>query len=267
MHTILDERLINEFVYNGFIRVDNAFGGDLAAEARRILWKDMDAKSSEPATWTKPVIRLGMYSQEPFIMAANTPGLHDLFDALVGAGNWWPRTSMGAFPVRFPSLQDPADTGWHVDASFPGMNPHDFSDWRVNVRSKGRGLLMLFLFSDVGELDAPTRIRVGSHLDVVRLLLPAGDVGLSFMELAEKLSTLPEHEVVLATGNAGTVYLCHPFIIHAAQVHRGSEPRFLAQPPLVLKDELVLERADGMYTPVEEAVRVGIRRLRLQGGE
>ena len=31
----------------------------------------------------------------------------------------------------------------------------------------------------------------------------------------------------------GTVYLCHPFLVHAAQPHRGTEPRFMAQPPLL----------------------------------
>ena len=39
----------------------------------------------------------------------------------------------------------------------------DFMSWRANIHSKGRALLMLFLFSDVSEQDAPTRIRVGSH--------------------------------------------------------------------------------------------------------
>ncbi len=37
-------------------------------------------------------------------------------------------------------------------------------------------------------------------------------------------------EVALATGEAGTVYLCHPFLVHAAQIHRGKRPRFMAQP-------------------------------------
>ena len=258
---MLDKNQINEFIGKGFIRVENAFGSDVAEAARRILWKDIDARPDDPSTWTKPVVRLGMYSQEPFVMAANTNKLHSLFDALVGEGNWWPRTSMGAFPVRFPSADDPGDTGWHVDASFPGPKAAEFSEWRVNIQSQGRALLMLFLFSDVGENDAPTRIRIGSHLDVVRLLYPAGDAGLSFMELAEKLATLPEHEEVVATGNAGTVYLCHPFLVHAAQPHRGKEPRFLAQPPLILKDHLVLERSDGRYTPVEEAVLIGLQRM------
>jgi hypothetical protein len=92
---------------------------------------------------------------------------------------------------------------------------------------------MLFLFSDVGERDAPTRIRVGSHLDIPRLLEPFGDAGLSVIELAEKLDVTAKRAVALATGSAGTVYLCHPFLVHAAQPHHGATPRFLAQPPLL----------------------------------
>ncbi|PYO17954.1 MAG: phytanoyl-CoA dioxygenase, partial [Candidatus Rokuibacteriota bacterium] len=33
----------------------------------------------------------------------------------------------------------------------------------MNVQSRGRGLLVLFLFTDVGDQDAPTEILVGSH--------------------------------------------------------------------------------------------------------
>ncbi|MEX2593831.1 MAG: hypothetical protein WD426_13740 [Anditalea sp.] len=86
------------------------------------------------------------------------------FNQLVGEGNWCPRGSLGSFPIRFPSPIDPKDTGWHVNASFPGEEPENYFTWRINVKSKGRALLMLFLFSDVGEKDAPTRIQVGSHL-------------------------------------------------------------------------------------------------------
>jgi hypothetical protein len=74
---------------------------------------------------------------------------------------------------------------------------------------------MLFLFSDVGPRDAPTRIRVGSHLDLARILEPAGNAGLSFLDLAKMLDASPERHVIHATGEAGTVYLCHPFLVHA----------------------------------------------------
>ena len=59
----------------------------------------------------------------------------------------------------------------------------------------------------------------------------------------------------LATGEAGTVYLCHPFLVHAAQPHRGTTPRFLAQPPLGLREPYRLERSDSAYCPVEIAIR------------
>ena len=90
---------------------------------------------------------------------------------------------MGTFPVRFPSPDDPGDAGWHIDVSF-GFDEPDFMSWRANVASKGRALLMLFLFSDVGKDDAPTRIRIGSHFDIARQLAPAGEKGLTLRELA-----------------------------------------------------------------------------------
>lgn len=258
MQEVLDSYQIAHFIDKGFIRIDNAFDPQLAAAARNILWNDTGCDPNDPSTWTKPVIRLGMYAQPPFAEAANTPVLHQAFDQLVGVGKWLPCRSMGTFPVRFPSPDDPGDTGWHVEASFPGDDPSNYFEWRINWRSKGRALLMLFLFSDVGERDAPTRIRTGSHIDVAALLKPAGDAGLSFMELAGQLSLLPAREDVLATGKAGTVYLCHPFLAHTAQPHRGSEPRFMAQPPLLPKGEFMQTDGTGSLSPMEAAIRSGI---------
>jgi hypothetical protein len=56
---------------------------------------------------------------------------------------------------------------------------------------------------------------------------------LTLRELAEDGFAASAHRrVVTATGDAGTVYLCHPFVVHAAQPHHGTRARFLAQPPL-----------------------------------
>jgi hypothetical protein len=46
--------------------------------------------------------------------------------------------------------------------------------------SRERGLLALFLFTDVGEDDAPTRILPGSHLDVPPVGVSAGEAGMVF---------------------------------------------------------------------------------------
>jgi hypothetical protein len=167
---------IEHFIERGYVRLDEAFPRDVAERGREILWRDTGCDPLDRSTWTRPVIWLWDYAQEPFRQAVNMPLLHSAFDRLVGKGRWVPRQSLGTFPVRFPSQTDTGDTGWHVDASLPGEDsrPNDFLSWRVNVRSRGRALLMLFLFSDVGEQDAPTRIRVGSHCEVARMLAPAG---------------------------------------------------------------------------------------------
>jgi hypothetical protein len=247
---------IRHFIEHGFVRIERAFPPELAAAARTILWRDTGCNPEDPSTWTKPVVRLGFYSQPAFVAAANSVTLRRAFDQLVGTNRWLPRGNLGTFPVRFPSAIDPGDTGWHVDASFGTENP-DFMSWRVNVSSKGRALLMLFLFSDVGPDDAPTRIRIGSHLDIARVLAPAGDEGRSLGELARNAFGETAHcAEVLATGEPGTVYLCHPFLVHAAQPHRGTRPRFMAQPPLLpAAGRLELTRPDGDYAPVEIAIR------------
>ncbi len=256
----LSKDQVQQFIEEGFVKVEGAFSKDVAARAREILWRDTGCDPNDKSTWTRPVVRLGDYAHAPFAEAANTPRLHAAFDQLVGEGRWVPRGSLGSFPVRFPSDEDPGDGGWHVDASFPGADESFFS-WRVNIHSKGRALLMLFLFSDVGECDAPTRIRAGSHHIVARVLEPAGEEGMSFMELAAQLGATEGCEQLLATGEAGTVYLCHPFLAHAAQPHQGTEPRFMAQPPLMPKTPFSIHNSGGTYSPVEEAIRLALQRV------
>lgn len=112
----------------------------------------------------------------------------------------------------------------------------------------------------MGEEDAPTRIRVGSPGVVARLLEPAGEAGMSFRELAQKLEATANLPEVSATGPAGTVYVCHPFLVHAAQPHRGQNPRFMAQSPFLAKKSFELFRPDGQYSPVERAIRGGLAR-------
>jgi hypothetical protein len=257
MANSLTELQINQFIQEGIVRIENAFSVEVAHEIVNILWNDLPCDRNNPATWTEPVIRLCMYTLDPFVASVNTPKLIQAYDALVGVVNWIPCKSVGTFPVRFPSTIQPKDTGKHVDASFPGNDPANYFEWRVNIKSKGRALLMLILYSDVSELDAPTVIYKGSHQDVARLLAPYGNAGLSFMELANQLDKLPEREVAYATGKAGTVYLCHPFLVHAAQPHTGHNPKFMAQPPLMLRGEFDITRSDSC-SPVEQAIRLAL---------
>ena len=91
---------------------------------------------------------------------------------------------------------------WHIDGSF-----HVGDQLYVNLWSRERALLLLFLLSDVGPDDAPTRIRVGSHLDVPRVLRDAGDAGLPYEEVVRRLQpTVHERPLTWATGQAGDAW-------------------------------------------------------------
>ena len=257
--------LADQFVREGFVRIDAAFSEPVAAQCRAKLWELLDASPDDPTSWKSPVVRLGYQSGGPFEQSVNTPRLHEAYDELVGEGRWMARSDVGTFAIRFPSDQAPGDDGWHIDSSFPPGGHHEYNDpfaWRVNITSRGRALLMLMLFSDVGEDDAPTRLRIGSHREAARILAPHGEEGLSMMGVSSSAASATiDYPEFLATGRAGNVYLCHPFMVHAAQRHRGTRVRFLAQPPLHLRGwiDSSFDVAAGV-SPVELAIREAIRR-------
>lgn len=251
-----EDALVREFLRDGFVKIEGAFCDRTARECAALLWERTGCDPDDPGTWTKPVHWVGDMAQQPFADAANTPVLHAAFDLLVGAGRWVPRSSLGSFPLRFPHEDEPDDAGWHIEGSYQPPGEHQYF---ANVRSRDRALLMLLLFTDVDEDNAPTRIRVGSHLDVPPVLASYGERGTSIFTAAARIEAAGAFRPqALATGRAGDVFLCHPFLVHAAQPHHGTRPRFMAQPPLYPAVPLQWERADGAYSPVETAIRLGL---------
>ena len=128
MRALSDDQ-IQQFIRDGFVRIDRAFPRELADEARTILWRDTGCDPHNQATWTKPVIRLSGYKDAPFLKAERTPVLHAAFDQIVGEGRW--RLGSlgfgGTFVVRFPHPDEPGDDGWHIDTSFSpdGGDPNE----------------------------------------------------------------------------------------------------------------------------------------------
>ncbi|NLU68761.1 phytanoyl-CoA dioxygenase family protein [Streptomyces sp. HNM0574] len=253
----LDEAQVRAFVDDGFVHVEGAFPRETADACRDVLWRSTGADPRDPDGWPPAAVGIGERTEESFREAATASALRAAFDVLVGPGRWQVPDGLGGFVVRFPGGRPAVVDGWHVDVSFPGedLEPGstDYMRWRANVTSRDCALRMFFLFSDVGEDDAPTRMRRGSHRDVARLLEPAGEAGLDARELARRAGAASAHRpVVHATGRAGDVYLCHPFLVHAGQPHRGTRPRFLGQPKLVPSRPLC---GDGGRSPVEAVIR------------
>lgn len=228
---------LSRFAADGFAAVRGAVPPPVIRACQDTIWFELSARGvrrDDRATWTEPVIRINTPGTAPFVAAGTTPLVGEACDQLLGPGRWIRSPGVGGtIPVRFPSDADPGDAGWHIEASyFDGNGP------RVNIRSRGRGLLALYLFTDVGPDDAPTRIRPGSHRDVPPILAPAGDEGLPWLTAAQRAAQASAHRpTTWATGRAGDVFLCLPFLVHAASwPHRGRLPKMMAQPPVLLTD-------------------------------
>ncbi len=259
----LNQQQVDQFIEDGFVHLEEVVPAEVVAAGQEAIWSDIGMRREDPASWTAPVVRVLPTDARPFSAAFENPRLFTAFDQLVGVGRWQHRPHLGQFVVRFPHHADPDDTGWHVDESFPPQGrvdaDFDYSHWRVNLLSRVRALLLLFLFSDVGPDDGPTRIRVGSHLDVPSLLRPAGLEGLPFsMATTRAAQASASRRVTLATGRAGDVYLCHPFLVHAGQSVEGGSPRLVSQTPLVSQEPVILDQPAEADSPIESAIRRGL---------
>jgi hypothetical protein len=136
------------FVRDGYAAVRGAFSEGTAAACRDVIWESLAGhgiSQADRATWNPPLVRIGCPGGEPFAGAA----------ALGEAGRRLRRADRsgagGAVPVRFPSGEYPGEMGYHIEGTWGGG-----SEYWTSLRSRGRGLLALFLFSDAGPDDAPT---------------------------------------------------------------------------------------------------------------
>ncbi|MCA1601324.1 MAG: phytanoyl-CoA dioxygenase family protein [Acidobacteria bacterium] len=252
--------LIDDFCADGFLVVRGAVAAPVVNACLNVIESELRARSvdpHDPATWTEPVVRLDCPDGPAFAAAGTSPALWTMYDALLGPGRWVQRQGVGGtIPVRFPNTKDPGDSGWHIDGSYDVEGK-----WWVNVHSRYRGLLALFLFTAVGDNDAPTELVVGSHLDIPRILAPYGEAGVFSGDVAQDLpASTFQRPRAFATGHAGDVYICHPFVVHRATwPHRGVEPRVVAQPEIAHPQPFAL-RDHRDVCAVERAILRGLER-------
>jgi hypothetical protein len=246
-------------VRDGYVAMRGAVDSGTMAACRELIWDAIERRGvsrADPATWPPLVEGMDDLSAGPFMAAYLAPALTAAYDELIGPGRWQPWTDMGeSVVVRFPAEDERANAGYRIEGSYAAP-PGRPGRWWVNVRSRARRLLALFLFTDVGRDDAPTRLLCGSYLAVPQFLAPYGEAGTDADAEFWRPSTLcrmASH----ATGTAGDVFLCHPFIVHTATwPHRGAGPRMIAQPAVNAPAGFALDGSDP--SPVARAIVTGL---------
>jgi hypothetical protein len=241
---------VDSFVRDGFAAVRQAVDAGTAAACRKLIWQSMGrrgVRQSDPATWPALVPIDGL-DAGPFTAAGLSPAPTVAYDELIGPGRWRSPVHVGrAVMVRFPS-QDRAGAGYHIEASYPGPGGQGLAG---QCPLPGRGLLALFLLTDVDPDDAPTRLVCGSHLTAA---VP-GTVRRS-RRGRRRPAVVPLYAVPSCHArdrDGRDVFLCHPFIVHTATwPHRGTGPRMIAQPAVSAPAGFTLDGTDP--SPVAQAI-------------
>jgi hypothetical protein len=260
--SVLSAPDVARFVEQGWVLLPGAFPLDVASRCRERLWSLVEAdgiKRDDPSSWPER-----HWISEIFTEATGDPWggvfserLNGAIDDLCGAGRWNKDTlGLGWWVNTFPGVAQPPwglSGHWHVDGSF-----------RHRADSKEGGLLVVFLFSDIGPEDGGTLLSEGSHLDIARILLThdsagKGKRGIKGGRLSALGKKLPGKRPIEVQGRAGDVVFCHPLMLHARSKNLGTKGvdsvRFMCHPCIELHEDMCLDRADPAdYSPVERAI-------------
>ena len=242
-----------QFLSEGHVVLKGAFDRDdsLAWVRDECLRAGYDV--DDPKTWRKEYERMELHRHEP--LATYAPAAWEAScDLMGGIGRVQNRPAISLFAMNFkqgadrpfepPSAQS---RGWHKD----GWNFLHFLD------SPEQGLLGIPLFTDVLPGGGATFIAADS-VPAVSRYLAAHPEGVLPDEFDLKAILSECHDFREATGEAGDVYLLHPYLLHAVGQNVLQRPRAITNLCYVLNEPLDFNRADGDYSPVEAAVLRGL---------
>ncbi len=251
-YRLLTYEQVASFLDNGYLIVKDCMDLSLAQRWIAGAYERLGYDPAVPGTWVKDLVRLDHKYQLPVREVApkawaailDVVGGEDRLETQVMGkplGHFSSINSFAwsdAFVVNFnkgagEAWQPPSAqvAGWHKDGSY----------FRHFLDSREQALLTVVLWSDMhhqggGTFIAPDSVRVvarflADHPEGVR----PGDF--EYQTLMRQCSQFEE-----LTGQAGDFVILHPFMLHASSQNVLGQPRFITNPPIVLKDPMNLNR-------------------------
>lgn len=254
-YQVLTNEQVQSFMDKGYLIVHNCFEGDFAKQWISEAYERLGYQRDNPGTWAKDIVWMDHKNQMPIreispkawgAILDVVGGEERLATRLINIPNSGHFSSVNSFiwsdafivnfrrgadqPWQPPSPQSP---GWHIDGAY----------FRHFLDSREQALLTIVLWSDMlhqggGTFIAPDSVRI-----VAKMLQahPEG-IGPGDFDVQGILSQC--HEFIELTGKAGDFVILHPYMLHASSQNVIRVPRFMTNPPVILKEPMNLNRSN-----------------------
>jgi hypothetical protein len=249
-YTFLTDDQVEQFLTQGFVVIKSAFSREQAEYWSREVWTRLGYDPDDKSTWAQH--RIHMPTLNPIAVQELAPRAYGAICELCGGeerispARWGDGFIVNLGEASHTTSWEPPSAsvpGWHKDGDF----------FRHFLDSPEQGLLTIVLWSDVLPQGGATFVAADSVPVLAKFLAahPEGvrPDGFGFQNLIAQCSQFLE-----ATGEAGDVYLMHPYLLHASSKNALRLPRLITNPPVHLKEPLRFNRPDGDYSLVEAAV-------------
>jgi hypothetical protein len=251
-YRVLTDEHVASFLDKGYLIVKDCLDLSLAQRWIAGAYERLGYDPADATTWVKDLVRMDHKHQLPVREAA--PKAWAALLDVVGGEERLENQVMGkplghfssinsfawsdAFIVNFHygageawRLPSGQVTGWHKDGSY----------FRHFLDSREQALLTVVLWSDMRHQGGGTFIAPDSVRVVARYLAehPEG-VKPSEFDYPTLIGQCRQFEEL--TGHAGDFVILHPFMLHASSQNVLGQPRFMTNPPIVLKDPMNFNR-------------------------
>ncbi|MDA0333797.1 MAG: hypothetical protein O2782_01370 [bacterium] len=264
---------VRQFLDHGYLVVKGCVERDLAQRWTDRAWQRLGYDAQDPTSWEKDIV--WMYPESRLPVQQVSPRAWQAICAVVGGedrvedrvlaveGHFSTINSFQWSDAFIVNLHRGADTPWQAPSARSGGWHKDGAFFRHFLTSREQALLTVLLWSDVAHQGGGTFIATDSVGHMARFLAdhPEGvaPADIPCQAIVEQCS-----EFVEITGDTGDFIILHPFMLHASSQNVLGIPRFMSNPPIVLKEPLQLNRPDPAdFSLLERATlhQLGVERL------
>ncbi len=276
-YKVLTEEQVQSFLDKGYLIVKDALDVNIGRRWIEEAYVRLGYSKTDPSTWARDLVHMDHHNHLPVREVA--PKAWSALLDVIGGEDRLETTVMGIESGHFTSINSfiwsdsfivnfkrGADQPWQPPSSKVGGWHKDGSYFKHFLDSREQALLPVVLWSDMlhqggGTFIAPDSVRIVAKFLAER---PEGvhPRDFKFQELISQCTDFVE-----LTGKAGDFVIMHPFMLHASSQNVIGIPRFMSNPPVVLKEPMNLNRTNAEeFSLLERATLhyLGLDRLDFQ---